>query len=143
MHARAPSNHIGAALAATFLSGSCSANPILCNDTAAHASHQPICADDHRHSKPELSSALLQDGSRLGPKIDVGTENHNKHLFQPWHPLGAPDVWIRGGITARNGQWTQANLHLKTSGTVPEPSSLALLGIGLIGAAFSLRIKRR
>lgn len=142
MHARAPSTCAGAALATMLLSCACSANPILCSESAAYASRELICASDSNDRKPALPSALSHDWNSLGTQIKPGAEKHDEHLFQRWHRLDSSQLWIPG-IAAHEKKWAQTSLHWKSDRSIPAPSSLALLGIGLVCAALSHRFKRR
>jgi hypothetical protein len=100
MRARALDTKTRVALAAIFFSGSCTATPILCDQTREQDSVQML----------------------------------------RWQPLGSSNAGISGN--ALDDGTSQAPGCRATARIRPQPGSLALLGVGLIGAALSHRFKR-
>lgn len=148
MHARSHRAHAGVALAAGLLSSSCSANPIVCNDITALAPTRSLCADNGKDAKLRrdqldarnsgFASALSHEGS-FETQSNLREKKRDEYRFQSWHPLGSEATWIPGRIDVHRGTRAQPTLQRTSDRNIPEPSSLALLGIGLIAAAFALR----
>lgn len=117
MRSRALSIHtLAIALAGITFAGSAGAVPVLCSDLTGRASVPAHCDDN-------------------GGNLD-------ERVFHHPPPLDL-SAWSFGTVFVHEGQWAQAQLHGRApSRNIPEPSSLALLGIGLACAALSRRRKR-
>lgn len=139
------------AIAATFLSGSTCAGPLLCEQATRHGSVQSSCPDSNGHYIKNkhpidhlLDSAMPAATSVAIEWRDFAFESEKKldeRLLHLWLPL-----WSNGlgfGLVLNGGsKWTLVQLREGQPGhSVPEPGSLLLLGIGLLGAAVSRRLR--
>lgn len=69
------------------------------------------------------------------------TESANNNVLNPWDVLGGLANGCQTG-TAATGAWCWQGT-MNTRGTlIPEPGSLALLSLGLLGGAFSMRRRK-
>ena len=118
MRSRALSIHtLAIAMAAISFAGSAGAVPVLCGDVTGRAAVRAHCDDN-------------------GPNLDERVFHHRR-------PLDLSGALSFGTVFVHEGQWAQAQMHGRApSRNIPEPSSLALLGIGLACAALSRRRKQ-
>lgn len=114
------------ALAAILLSSSACAGPLLCEEVDL----QSRCPDS--------------DGYYIKAKHQID------HLFgpeRPWIKSTLSDDWNRFGVKikfAKEADERLLQLHGEDAvRSVPEPGSLLLLGIGLVGVALSRRLRWR
>jgi hypothetical protein len=153
MRRRALSIHTAAiALAAICFADTAGAGLVLCGDVTAHESVQSHCGDEG-NKKNKLRIDDLFNAEIPAPiwvllgdwngKLKSGAPKRDDHLFHLWHPFLLSSAWSPGAAFAHDGRWAQAQLHSEApKQNVPEPGCLALLGIGLVGAALSRRHKR-
>lgn len=148
------SKALAIALAAISVSGSAGAGPLLCERAAVHESVQSSCPDSDGHyvktkhgidylfdaRMPPIDSVLSDDWSSFEIKFKPGKKSHER-LLHLWHPLWSSDLSL-GLVFDGGGKWTQPQLHGgQPSRSVPEPGPLLLLGLGLVGAALTRRLK--
>lgn len=126
-----------------------SAVPMQCKETAAHQAFL--------HAS-EIRSCLAADLSGVGESIfsidahrnelsiavqTIGSDKLDDWFVQVLNPMLSSGEWRFAKVIDRQGRLTHIKLYGPASAqNVPEPSALALLGIGLLGAAVLGRRKR-
>jgi hypothetical protein len=127
---------VAVALAAISVASSAGAVPILCSDGTGRVSVQTHCG----HTNNRLRIEDLFDAA--APALVVSNDR-NGRLSLDWHRLDLSNGWIFGTVFVPDARWAQPQLHGGAPNrNIPEPGTLVLLSIGLLGAALSRRYKR-
>lgn len=126
-----------------------SAVPLLCKE--ASANHTFMIASEIRSClAADLTGVSEQifsvDASRNELSIAVqavGSDKLDHWFVQFLNPMFSSGDWRFAKVIDRDGRLTHIKLYGRAPAqNVPEPSALALLGIGLLGAAMLGRRKR-
>jgi hypothetical protein len=76
-------------------------------------------------------------------KLKFGEPKIDHRLLHYWHRLDLSNDRIFGTVFVHEEKWARAQLRGGASSrNIPEPGTLALLSIGLLGAALSCRYKQ-
>lgn len=145
------SRTVGAALglmAFCFISAA-SAVPLLCKEAAANhtvtnASHVRSCLASDLGSVGERIFAVDPDRNELSIAVQaVGSDKLDHWFVQFLNPMLDSGEWRFAKVIDHDGRLTHIKLYGRAPAqNVPEPSALALLGAGLLGAALLGRRKR-
>jgi hypothetical protein len=133
--------------------GAAGAVPVLCGEVIDGALRQTHCVGSgHKNIRDRIgyvfdaatpSPTWVLLGDWENHQITSGRLELDQHLFSRGHPVDASSGWSFGFVFAHPERWAQPQLvDAAPIRNVPEPGSLALFGIGLIGAALSRRYKR-
>lgn len=135
---------VAIAVAAISFSSSAGAGLVLCGDVTDHALVQKHCGHNDSR-KNNLSIDYIFDAATPAPTwVLLDHKPGGSKLDHHWYRLDLPNGWIFGTAFVPDGKRAQAQLHGGApSRNIPEPGTLALLSIGLLGAALSCRYKRK
>lgn len=135
------------ALAAISFASSAGAGLVLCGDVTDDALMQTHCGDNGS-KKNKLSIEYLFEAATPAStwgnvKLRSGGPKFDHLQLHRWHRLDLSHGWRFGTVFVHDGRWMQPQLtDAAPSRSIPEPGTLALLSIGLLGAALSRRYKR-